>query len=307
MKEVLEYLAPVPGEIAVDGTLGGGGHAAQIAARIAPQGILVGIDQDANALAAARTHLAAQESQARETLLLRGNFSQLDQLLLEANIPYVNVMLLDIGVSSHQIDEATRGFSFKQAGPLDMRMNQDQALTAEEIVNTYSLSDLTRIIQIFGEERWASRIAKFIVNYRADAPITNSEELVEIIKAAIPASARRSGGHPAKKTFQALRIEVNHELDVLEKGIESALRWLAPGGRLGVITFHSLEDRLVKRAFRDKCQPKKELPPDFPLNEEDVAGFEMVTRKAIKPSAEEVEQNARSRSAKLRVIRKKEV
>lgn len=307
LDEVLEYLDPKPGHIVLDGTLGGGGHAAEMAKRIAPNGMLIGIDQDSQALEAASMHLEASNLGSLERVLLKGNFSELDTLLPEVPVAYLDRVLLDIGVSSHQIDEVERGFSFKQNAPLDMRMNQEQELDAATVVNTYSKAELTRIISIYGEERWASRIADFIVKARAEKPLQNSEELVELIKAAIPASARRSGGHPAKKTFQALRIEVNRELEVLEQGIESALRWLSPGGRLGIITFHSLEDRIVKRAFAKKASSGDRYRKDFPLEFQEESAFELITRKAISAREEEIERNARSRSAKLRVIAKKEV
>lgn len=237
-----------------------------------------------------------------KTMLLKGNFGDLDDLLVEARVPYADAMLFDLGVSSPQIDRPDRGFSFKADAPLDMRMDPGrQTLTAAEVIATYDEADLTRIIRDFGEDRWASRIAAFITAARARRPLTTSGELVEVIKAAIPAAARRSGGHPAKKTFQALRIEVNDELGVLERGLSAAIRWLAPGGRIAVISYHSLEDRIVKRVFADAARGC-ECPPGLPVCTcGRVPVLRILTRRAITPSDEEIESNPRARSAKLRV------
>ena len=226
----------------------------------------------------------------------------MDRLLVQAEVPAVDAFLFDLGVSSVQIDTPSRGFSFKENGPLDMRMDPGkQTLNAAEIVNTYNAADLARIIRDYSDERWASRIAEFICRARQDRPIETSEQLVDIIKAAIPASARRAGGHPAKRTFQALRIEVNGELDVLREGLEAAVRWLAPGGRIVVISYHSLEDRIVKDIFAKHAR-RCTCPPDLPVC---VCGnkpvLKLVTRKPLVPTAEEVERNPRARSAKLRV------
>ena len=237
--------------------------------------------------------------------LLRGNFGDMDELLVAAEVPGVDVVLFDLGVSSPQIDLPSRGFSFKEDGPLDMRMNPGkQTLTAKEIVNTYNAADLTRIIRANSDEKWASRIAEFIVREREHGEIETSFQLVDIIKAAIPASARRRGGHPAKRTFQALRIEVNSALTVLRSGLDAAVRWLNPGGRVLVISYHSLEDRIVKETFAhfaDRCT----CPPDLPVC---MCGkkpiLDVVTRKPIVPTAEEIERNPRARSAKLRVAQK---
>ena len=239
------------GKIYVDATLGGAGHSLAAAKLIGPSGHLIGIDQDQVALDAATQRLSVLPDEIRPEIdVLSGNFGMLDSLLLEAEVPSIDAILFDIGVSSVQIDTPSRGFSFKENGPLDMRMNPSkQTLTAAEIINTKNATDLARIIQQYSDEKWASRIAEFIVKAREKAPITESEQLVEIIKAAVPASARRSGGHPAKRTFQALRIEVNGELDMLRSGLEAAIRWLAPGGRIAVISYHSLEDRIVKDCF----------------------------------------------------------
>ncbi len=303
LAEVTQHLSPHPGSIVVDCTLGGAGHATQLVDLIAPDGILVGIDQDDAALdAAASTLRLGRQELPVKTILVKGNFSQIDTLLVEAHIPYADAILFDLGVSSPQIDVVDRGFTFKADAPLDMRMDPGhQSRTAAEVIADYTEADLARIIRDYGEERWASRIAAFITATRARRPITTSSELVEVIKAAIPASARRSGGHPAKKTFQALRIEVNDELGALESGLNSAIRWLSPGGRIAVISYHSLEDRIVKSVFKSHailCI----CPTDLPVC---VCGHEPVlrilTRKAIVPSAAEIEQNPRSRSAKMRV------
>jgi 16S rRNA (cytosine1402-N4)-methyltransferase len=237
---------------------------------------------------------------------LKGNFGDLDVLLVEARIPYADAILFDLGVSSPQIDVAERGFSFKVDAPLDMRMDPGrQTLTAAEVIATYTEADLTRIIRDYGEDRWASRIASFVAAARARRPISTTGDLVEVIKAAVPAAARRSGGHPAKKTFQALRIEVNGELDALERGLSSAISWLAPGGRVAVISYHSLEDRMVKRAFAQYAQGCT-CPPGLPVctcGSEPVV--DIVTKRAIVPSSDEIEKNPRARSAKLRVAEKK--
>ncbi len=306
LAEVTQHLSPHPGSIVVDCTLGGAGHAKRLVDLIAPTGILVGIDQDDVALdAAAVTLRLGQQEPPAKVVLLKGNFANLDELLVEAGVPYVDGILMDLGVSSPQLDVAERGFSFKADAPLDMRMDPGhQTLTAAEVVADYSASDLARIIRDYGEDRWASRIAEFIVAARARRPLTTTGDLVDVIKAAIPASARRSGGHPAKKTFQALRIEVNDELGSLERGLQAAIRWLAPGGRVAVISYHSLEDRIVKRAFAGHAQ-RCTCPPDLPVctcGNEPV--LRVLTRKAIVPSASEIEDNPRARSAKLRVAEK---
>lgn len=306
LAECLEYLKLEPQHTFVDATLGGAGHSFEAAQRLGSGGTLIGIDQDEVALAAARLKLESIPSGRRPRLeLLRGNFGNMDELLVSAEVPGIDAVLFDLGVSSVQIDTPSRGFSFKEDGPLDMRMDPGkQTLTAEEIVNTYNASDLTRIIRAYSDERWASRIADFIVKRRESAPITTSGELVEVVKAAIPASARRAGGHPAKRTFQALRIEVNSELTVLKSGLDAAVRWLNPGGRIVVISYHSLEDRIVKETF-NSLSSRCTCPPDLPVC---VCGkqpiLEIVTRKPVLPSAGEVERNARARSAKVRVATK---
>lgn len=307
LAECLEQLALEPNQTFVDATLGGAGHSLEVARQLAPEGVLIGIDQDDAAHAAAAKRLNEIPDEQRPHIeLLHGNFGDMDELLLSAEIPGVDAFLFDLGVSSPQIDTLSRGFSFKEeTAPLDMRMNPGkQTLTAAEVINSYNAQDLTRIIRMYSDEKWASRIASFIVKRREEKPFETSGDLVDAIKAAIPASARRAGGHPAKRTFQAIRIEVNSELTVLKRGLESAVRWLNPGGRLVVISYHSLEDRIVKEtlaAGANRCT----CPPDLPVcacGKKPV--LEIVTRKPIVPTHEEIERNPRARSAKLRVARK---
>lgn len=291
----------------VDATLGFAGHSFPAAQQLGSDGLLIGIDQDEVALAAASRRLDELPEGARPTVkLLHGNFGDLDELLLGCAIPGIDAILFDLGVSSVQIDTPARGFSFKEKAPLDMRMDPGtQTLTAAEILNTYDAADLARIIRAYSDERWASRIAEFIVQARAARPFETSDQLVDVVKAAIPASARRAGGHPAKRTFQALRIEVNGELDVLRRGLEAAIRWLNPGGRIAVLSYHSLEDRIVKDAFArlaDRCT----CPPDLPVclcGKQPIV--DLVTRKPLVPTPEEIARNPRARSAKLRVAEKR--
>ena len=306
LAECLEQLALEPNQTFVDATLGGAGHSLEVARQLAPEGVLIGIDQDDAAHAAAAKRLnEIPDDQRPHIELLHGNFGDMDELLLSAEIPGVDAFLFDLGVSSPQIDTLSRGFSFKEeTAPLDMRMNPGkQTLTAAEVINSYNAQDLTRIIRMYSDEKWASRIASFIVKRREEKPFETSGDLVDAIKAAIPASARRAGGHPAKRTFQAIRIEVNSELTVLKRGLEAAVRWLNPGGRLVVISYHSLEDRIVKEtlaAGANRCT----CPPDLPVcacGKKPV--LEIVTRKPIVPTHEEIERNPRARSAKLRVAR----
>jgi len=305
LAEVTQQLTLHDGSIFVDCTLGGAGHTKRIAQLIAPTGILVGIDQDDAALTAAADTLRLGQQELPTIVLLKGNFGDLDELLLEARVPYVDGFLMDLGVSSPQLDHVGRGFTYQEDAPLDMRMDPSSSQpTAADIVNTYSEAELARIIREYGEERWASRIAAFIVAARGTHPITTASDLVDVIKAAIPASARRSGGHPARRTFQALRIEVNHELEQLERGVRSAIAWLAPQGRIAVISYHSLEDRIVRDVFAEHAQGCI-CPPDLPVcrcGREPV--LRIVTKRPITPSAEEIERNPRSRSAKLRVAEK---
>lgn len=306
LDECLQGLELLPGKTYVDATLGGAGHSLAAAKLIGPTGHLIGIDQDQVALDAATARLSALPDDVRPEIdVLYGNFGKLDELLLEAEVPSIDAILFDIGVSSVQIDTPSRGFSFKESGPLDMRMDPSKhTITAAEIINTKNATDLARIIRQYSDEKWASRIAEFIVKGREKEPITESEQLVDIIKAAVPASARRSGGHPAKRTFQALRIEVNAELDMLRAGLEAAIRWLTPGGRIAVISYHSLEDRIVKDCFKDYAQGCT-CPPDLPVC---VCGnkpiLKQITRKPIVPNADEIARNPRSRSAKLRIAQR---
>jgi len=306
LAEVTQQLSPQPGSIIVDCTLGGAGHAKRLLDLVVPDGLLVGIDQDDAALvAAASTLRLGQQERSDSVMLLKGNFGELDRLLSEANIPYVDGFLFDLGVSSPQLDVPERGFSYREDAPLDMRMDPGhQTLTAAEIIAAYSEADLARILRDFGEERWATRIASFIVATRAHRPIETTDQLVEVIKAAIPAAARREGGHPAKRTFQALRIEVNAELEVLTTALQAAVRWLAPKGRIAVISYHSLEDRIAKVTFNDLARGCI-CPPEIPVctcNHKPV--LRVLTRKAILPTPEEIEKNPRARSAKLRVAEK---
>lgn len=301
LAEVLDGLALKSGDTFVDCTLGGAGHSIEVASIIAPDGVLIGIDTDDMALEAAEKRLAATPLQT-PPLLIKSNFGDLDTALITAEVPNVDGILFDLGVSSPQLDFLERGFSYHEGARLDMRMDpRTQTLDAAEVIATYTESDLTRVIRDYGEEKWASRIAHFIVEARKKEPVETSDQLVELIKAAIPASARRSGGHPAKRTFQALRIEVNREMEVLRSGLEAAVRWLAPGGRIVVISYHSLEDRITKELFT-KFSTGCTCPPDLPVC---VCGNEpvlkLVTRKPIVPTDEENISNPRARSAKIRV------
>ena len=307
LDEVLAELDPRPGEVVCDCTLGGAGHSVELARRVAPDGLSLGIDQDDMALTAASERLSREVPEA-SVRLLRGNFGDLDDLLVEAEVPGVDCFLFDLGVSSPQLDIPERGFSYHEDAPLDMRMNSgNHTLTAAEVVNTYNEADLTRILRVYGDERFASRIARRIVERRSKAPIETTLQLVEIVKEAIPAAARRHGGHPARKTFQALRIEVNHELDVLDRGLRAAIRWANPGGRICVISYHSLEDRIVKHVFSELSQGCT-CPPDLPVC---VCGHvpivDVRTRRPLVASDEEVAANPRSRSALMRVAVKLDV
>lgn len=301
LAEVTQQLSLHDGSIIVDCTLGGAGHAKRIAELIAPTGILVGIDQDDAALTAAADALRLGQ----QAVLIKGNFGDLDELLVQARIPYADGFLFDLGVSSPQLDVRGRGFSYHEDVPLDMRMDPSSTQpTAAAIIDSYSEADLARIIRDYGEERWATRIAAFIVAARARHPIETTAELVDVVKAAIPASARREGPHPARRTFQALRIEVNGELDVLERGLRAAVNWLAPGGRIAVISYHSLEDRIVKRIFTENSQGCV-CPPDLPVCRcGKTPVLRIVTRKPVAPTTAEIEANPRARSAKLRVAEK---
>ena len=305
LQEVLDNLDPQPGDVVCDCTLGGAGHSVELARRVAPSGLSLGIDQDDMALEAASARMA-QEVPAASFVPLRGNFGDLDELLLRAEVPGVDCFLFDLGVSSPQLDIAERGFSYHEDAPLDMRMNpEDGGASAADVVNGYEESELARIIRLYGDERFAQRIAHRICERRAKQPIETTLQLVDVIKEAIPAAARRHGGHPARKTFQALRIEVNQELDVLERGLRAAVRWANPGGRICVISYHSLEDRIVKHVFSEMSQGCT-CPPDLPVC---VCGhvpvLDVRTRKPLTASPQEVEDNPRARSALTRVAVKR--
>ena len=283
LDEVLSQLDPKPGEVVCDCTLGGAGHSVELARRIQPGGLSIGIDQDDMALEAAARRFG-DEVPGAEHRFLKGNFGSLDELLVKAEVPGVDCFLFDIGVSSPQLDIPERGFSYHEDAPLDMRMDPgNNTLTAAEVINTYNEADLARIFRVYGDERYASRIAR------------------QIIKAGIPAAGRRHGGHPARKTFQALRIEVNHELDVLDQGLRAAIRWANPGGRICVISYHSLEDRIVKHVFAEMSQGCI-CPPDLPVC---VCGHVPIvrvsTKKRLVASEGEVNRNPRARSALMRV------
>ena len=300
LQEVLEQLRLGSGSTVCDCTLGGAGHSVRMAAAVGEEGLLIGIDQDDMALAAAARRLDI-EAPGTPHRLLKGNFGDLDGLLCSAEVPGVDGILFDLGVSSPQLDIPTRGFSYHEDAPLDMRMDPGtNTLNAAEVINTYTEADLTRILRVYGEERFARQIAREIVRRRATTPLRTTGDLVEAVKAGIPAAARRHGGHPAKRSFQAIRIEVNHELDVLERGLEAAVRWLNPGGRICVISYHSLEDHIVKRLFQEMSQGCT-CPPDLPVC---VCGhvpvLKVITRKPLVASADEVERNPRARSAKIR-------
>ena len=301
LDECLEGLSIKPDGIYVDGTLGGGGHASAVCERLSGSGTLIGIDRDRDAIDAAGKRL---ENYPCRKIFVNRNYSDIKEILKDNGIDSIDGALLDLGVSSFQLDNAERGFSYMNDAPLDMRMNRDDSLTAKDVVNGYSRADLTRIISAYGEERWASRIASFIEEARKEKPIETTGELTEIIKAAIPASARRTGPHPAKRTFQAIRIEVNEELTRLEKALEDFCDVLSPGGRLCVISFHSLEDRIVKDVMARRADPCT-CPPDIPVCVcGKVADIKKITRKPVVPSVEEQEDNPRARIAKLRICEK---
>lgn len=299
--ETVDSLNIRPDGIYVDGTLGGGGHAGEVAKRLGDKGRLIGIDQDADAIRAASEHLAAYQD---KVTIVRNNYVNICQVLAELGIEKVDGIYLDLGVSSYQLDTAERGFTYREDAPLDMRMDQRNTQTAADIVNTYSESDLYRIIRDYGEDKFAKNIAKHIVRVRQEKPFETTGELIEVIKAAIPMKMRATGGHPAKRTFQAIRIELNHELDVLNQSIDRMIDLLNPGGRLSIITFHSLEDRIVKTRFRENENPCI-CPPGFPVCMcGKVSKGHVVTRKPIIPTEEELERNKRSKSSKLRVFEK---
>lgn len=300
LNEVIDGLNINETGIYVDCTLGGAGHSSEIIKKINAEGRLIGIDQDIEALNAAKEKLKAYEN----VIYVHNNFTNIESILNDLKVDRVDGILMDLGVSSYQLDNGERGFSYMKDAPLDMRMDRDAELTAYKIINEYSEEKLYKIIRDYGEEKFASRIAKFIIDRRKKNTINTTFELVDIIKAAIPAKARREGPHPAKRTFQAIRIEVNGELQILDKAIEGSINKLKEGGRLAIITFHSLEDRIVKNKFKELADPCK-CPKDFPIC---VCGklpkVKIITKKPIEPTENELTENPRSRSAKLRLAEK---
>ena len=300
LNEAVDILDIKPDGIYVDGTLGGAGHSLEIVKKLT-SGKLICFDQDINAISAAKEKL---KDFMDKTILVHSNFENLREELNKLGIESIDGFLVDLGVSSHQLDVPERGFSYMQDAPLDMRMDNNAEFSAYDVVNTYSEAELKRVIKDYGEENWSARIAKLIVERRATMPIRTTFELVDAIKAAIPKKMRDENQHPAKRTFQAIRIEVNRELDVIEKTLLAAVEMMNEGGVLAVITFHSLEDRIVKNVFK-KLQYSCTCPPEFPVcicNSKQIV--EIITRKPILPSENEVEMNPRSRSAKLRAARK---
>ena len=299
LQETIKGLNIKPDGIYVDGTLGGGGHSYEIAKKLSEKGHLYGIDQDEAAIEAAGERL--KEYTDRVTII-RDNYENAVSDLKQSGVTGVDGIILDLGVSSYQLDTVERGFSYKYDTALDMRMDLRQPLSAKEIVNDYSQADLARIIRDYGEDKFANNIAKHIVAARQKKPIETTYELNDIIKAAIPAKMRAEGGHPSKRTFQAIRIECNRELDVLKNSLEEMIRFLNPGGRICIITFHSLEDRIVKSMFKKQENPCT-CPPGFPVCTcGKVSLGKVITRKPILPSEEELEVNSRSKSAKLRIF-----
>ncbi len=303
LRETIEGLSIKPGGIYLDGTIGGGGHSYEIAKRLTEGGKLIGTDRDEEALEAAKIRLS--EFSDRVTIVHR-NYGEFREVMEELGIEKLDGILLDLGVSSHQFDDMSRGFSYREDAPLDMRMDRREKMTAADIVNGYTEQELYRVIRDYGEEPFAKNIAKHIAVMREQEPVTTTFQLVECIKRAIPAKIREKGGHPAKRTFQALRIELNQELRVLENSLSEMVDALAPGGRIAIITFHSLEDRIVKNAFRTAENPCI-CPPDFPVC---VCGRKskgkVITRKPITAAAEELAENPRAHSAKLRIFERGE-
>ena len=299
LEEVIESLAIKPNGIYVDGTLGGAGHSSEIVKRLGEDGRLIGIDQDGEAIEAATKRLKPYKD---KVTIVRSNYAQMKEVLRDLGIPKVDGILLDLGVSSYQLDNAERGFTYREDVPLDMRMDQRQTKTAKDIVNDYSEMELYHIIRNYGEDKFAKNIAKHIVRARETKRIETTGELTEIIKQSIPMKIRATGGHPAKKTFQAIRIELNQELEVLKNSLDDMIELLNDEGRICIITFHSLEDRIVKTIFKRNENPCT-CPSNFPVC---VCGKKskgkVITRKPILPSEEELEENTRSKSAKLRVF-----
>lgn len=299
LEETVDGLAIKPDGIYVDGTLGGGGHAFEVCSRLNEQGRFIGIDQDAAAIEAASERL---RDFGEKVTIIRSNYCEMKSRLHEIGVDKVDGIVIDLGVSSYQLDTAERGFSYRVDAPLDMRMDQRQQLTAREIVNTYSEADLFRVIRDYGEDKFAKNIAKHIVIERQKTLIETTGQLNEIIRHAIPMKFQKTAGHPSKRTFQAIRIELNRELDVLRESLDDMIEMLNPGGRICIITFHSLEDRIVKSAFRKNENPCI-CPSHFPVCVcGNVSKGKVITRKPILPSEEELEYNSRSKSAKLRIF-----
>lgn len=301
LEETIESLAVKPDGIYVDGTLGGAGHGYEVCKRLSEKGRFIGIDQDTDAIAAASERLSVYKDKVRIDIV-KSNYHEIADVLAGLGVDKVDGILLDIGVSSYQLDNAERGFTYKVDAPLDMRMDKSNPITAKDIVNGYSEMELFRVIRDYGEDKFAKNIAKHIVMARNKKEIETTGELIEAIKAAVPAKIQATGGHPAKKTFQAIRIELNKELEVLEDSIDTMIDLLNDGGRLSIITFHSLEDRIVKNKFRENENPCT-CPKNFPVC---VCGRKskgkVVTRKPIVPSDEEITENKRSKSSKLRTF-----
>lgn len=301
LNETVDSLCVKPQGIYVDGTLGGGGHASEVAARLGDGGRLIGIDQDADAIAAASERLAPFGD---KITVVRSNYERIAQVLDELEIPQVDGIYLDLGVSSFQLDTAERGFTYREDdAPLDMRMDQGQRLSAWHVINEYPFEDLCRILKRYGEEPFAKQIARAVERRRAQRPIDTTFELVEVIRSALPAKVLSKKGHPAKRTFQAVRMEVNSELQELEAALQQGLELLRVGGRMCVISFHSLEDRMVKEAFVRVSRPAK-VDKRLPLLDEEEPCFNMISRKPITAAEAELRENNRSHSAKLRIIEK---
>ena len=299
LRETVDGLEIKPDGIYVDATLGGGGHAYEVCSRLSEQGSFIGIDQDADAIAAAASRL---ESFGEKVTIIRSNYCDMKQRLQEIGVDKVDGIVLDLGVSSYQLDTAERGFTYRVDAPLDMRMDQRQSTTAKDSVNGYSEMELYRIIRDYGEDKFAKNIAKHIVMEREKAPIETTAQLNEVIKRAIPMKFQKNAGHPSKRTFQAIRIELNRELDVLKESLDDMIEILNPGGRICIITFHSLEDRIVKSTFRKNENPCT-CPSHFPVCVcGNVSKGRVITRKPILPSEEELRDNSRSKSAKLRIF-----
>ena len=299
LQETVDGLNVKPDGIYVDGTLGGGGHSYEVCTRLGAKGSIIGIDQDEAAIEAASIRL---KDFGEKVTIVRSNYCDMKSRLHELGIDKVDGIMLDLGVSSYQLDTADRGFSYREDAPLDMRMDQRSEMTARDIVNDYSEMDLYRVIRDYGEDKFAKNIARHIVRERAKRPIETTGELTEVIRHAIPMKFQKKTGHPAKRTFQAIRIELNRELDVLRESLDDMIDMLNPGGRLCIITFHSLEDRIVKSAFKKNENPCT-CPSDFPVCVcGKVSKGRVITRKPILPSEEEMEVNSRSKSAKLRIF-----